>query len=197
MNGSGNTAIAGARTSTLISDDVTNTLARQHKVMQQVVALAYADTVLPGQPGVGDDCRQLVPGGAVRLQLSEEKCDLYMHDLFVLNREHDASDTILKAISAASTAIVGGTLSATNAKIPLLVVAQTFGLVEGINDAAAKSYLFEQVPGLMPTRSSRRGSCIATWSIKTRRRYATKPPPTAPSRIISRCVCRRPSRAIS
>jgi hypothetical protein len=79
----------------------------------------------------------------------DEKCDLYMHDLFVLNREHDRNDTILKTISSVSTAVIGGTLAATNAKIPLLVVAQSFGLIEGVNDAAAKSYLFEQVPGLI------------------------------------------------
>jgi hypothetical protein len=135
--------------STLISDDVTNTLARQHKVMQQVVSLAYADTVLPGQPGVVMTAGNWYQVAQFGFNYVDEKCDLYMHDLFVLNREHDASDSILKTISAASTAIVGATLSASNAKIPLLVVAQTFGLVEGVNDAAAKSYLFEQVPGLI------------------------------------------------
>jgi hypothetical protein len=135
--------------STLISDDVTNTLARQHKVMQQVVALAYADTILPGQAGMVMTSGNWYQVAQFGFNYVDEKCDLYMHDLFVLNREHDASDTILKTISAASTAIIGGTLSATNAKIPLLVVAQSFGLVEGVNDAAAKSYLFEQVPGLI------------------------------------------------
>src|SRR5580692_6941446 len=119
--------------STLISDDVTNTLARQHKVMQQVVSLAYADTVLTGQPGVVMTAGNWYQVAQFGFNYVDEKCDLYMHDLFVLNREHDASDSILKTISAASTAIVGATLSASNAKIPLLAVAQTFGLVEGIN----------------------------------------------------------------
>jgi hypothetical protein len=131
----------------LIADDVTNTLARQHKVMQQMVALAYADTVPPGQPGVVMTPANWYQVAQFGFNYVDEKCDLYMHDLFVLNREHDASD--LKTISDVSTAIVGGALSATDAKIPLRVVAQTFGLVEGINDVAAKSYLFEKVPGLV------------------------------------------------
>jgi hypothetical protein len=135
--------------STLVSDDVANTLARQHKVMQQVVTLAYADTILPGQPGMVMTPASWYQVAQFGFNYVDEKCDLYMHDLFVLNREHDSSDSILKTISAASTAIIGVTLAATNAKIPLLVVAQSFGLVEGVNDAAAKSYLFEQVPGLI------------------------------------------------
>lgn len=117
--------------------------------MAQVVSLAYADAVLPGQPGI-----VMTPQNWYRVVAQfdfnyvDEKCDLYMHDLFVLNREHDRNDTILKTISSVSTAVIGGTLSAANAKIPLLAVAQSFGLIEGVSDAAAKSYLFEQVPGL-------------------------------------------------
>jgi hypothetical protein len=134
---------------TLISDDVAITLRRQHSVMSEVKSLAYADEILPGQQGI-----VLTPEGWYQvakfgLNYVDEKCDLYMHDLFVLNREHDRNDTILKTISGVSTAVIGGTLSAAKAKIPLLAVAQSFGLIEGISDAAAKSYLFEQVPGLI------------------------------------------------
>jgi hypothetical protein len=72
-----------------------------------------------------------------------------MHDLFVLNREHDRNDSILKATNAAALAVIGGAVSAANAKIPLLTFAQSFGLIEGVNDAVAKSYLFEQIPGII------------------------------------------------
>jgi hypothetical protein len=135
--------------STLISDDVATTLARQHGVMAQVVSLAYADAVLPGQPGIVMTPQSWYRVAQFGFNYVDEKCDLYMHDLFVLNREHDRNDAILKTISSVSTAMIGGALSAANAKIPLLAVAQSFGLVEGVSDAAAKSYLFEQVPGLI------------------------------------------------
>jgi hypothetical protein len=131
---------------TLVSDDVAATLGRQHSVMAGVVTLAYADSVLPGQPGILMTPANWYSVAQFGFNYVDEKCDLYMHDLFILNREHDRNDTIFKTVSSVSNAVISGTLAATNAKIPLLVVAQSFGL---INDAAAKSYLFEQVPGLI------------------------------------------------
>ena len=134
---------------TLVSDDVAATLGRQHGVMAGVVTMAYADSILPGQPGIMMTPANWYVVAQFGFNYVDEKCDLYMHDLFVLNREHDRNDSIFKTISSVSNAVISGTLAATNAKIPLLVVAQSFGLIEGVNDAAAKSYLFEQVPGLI------------------------------------------------
>lgn len=134
---------------TLASDDVSVTLTRQHTVMAGIVQLAVADSILPNQTTVMMTPANWYTVANFGFNYVDEKCDLYMHDLFVLNREHDRNDSILKNISNVSTAIIGGTLAATNAKIPLLVVAQSFGLIEGVNDAAAKSYLFEQIPGLI------------------------------------------------
>ena len=134
---------------TLVSDDVAATLGRQHSVMAGVITMAYTDSILPGQQGIMMTPANWYTVAKFGFNYVDEKCDLYMHDLFILNREHDRNDSIFKTVSSVSNAVISGTLAATNAKIPLLVVAQSFGLIEGVNDAAAKSYLFEQVPGLI------------------------------------------------
>jgi hypothetical protein len=83
------------------------------------------------------------------MNVIDQKCDVYMSDLFKLNRERNRNDSILKSMQAASTAIVGVSVAANKAKIPLLSIASAFGLVESINDEASKTYLFEQIPGIV------------------------------------------------
>lgn len=83
------------------------------------------------------------------MNVIDQKCDVYMSDLFKLNRERNRNDSILKSMQAASTAIVGASVAANKSKIPLLSIASAFGLVESVNDEASKTYLFEQIPGVV------------------------------------------------
>ena len=132
------------------TDDVSVVLSRQHQTMWQIAVSAGAVTgevTTPGPLPLQPDQWPSVAGFG--MNYVDEKCDTYMHDLFILNREHDRIDTILKKVDTVSTAIVGVAVSAANAKVPLLAIGQSFGLVESVNDAAAKSYLFEQVPSIV------------------------------------------------
>ncbi len=83
------------------------------------------------------------------MNVIDQKCDVYMSDLFKLSREHARNDSLLKSIQGTSAALVGGTVDSKNAKVPLLAIASAFGLIESINDEASKTYLFEQIPGIV------------------------------------------------
>lgn len=123
--------------------DVKTVLERQTGVMREIVTLSQ----VPVNPGRNILWYQVARFG---MNYVDEKCDVYMNDLFILNRERDRNDSLLKSASTTTNNIVGATLSAASAKIPLLAIANAFGLLLSVNDAATKTYLFEQqIPGIV------------------------------------------------
>ena len=123
--------------------DVSTVLERQTGVMREIARLSQ----VPVSPGHTPLWFEVARFG---LNYVDEKCDVYMNDLFELNRQHDRNDSLLKKTDSVAQAIIGGVVSAASAKIPLLALGQAFGLLQSVNDAAAKSYLFEQqIPGIV------------------------------------------------
>ena len=111
--------------------DVSATVARHQQIMA-----AFRMT----------DARSWYDAAEAGMNYVDEKCDNYMRDLFIMNREHGRIDGILKVLDKTSNAALGVTAAS---KTSLAILAQTFGLAEGVNDSILKSYLFEQVPGVV------------------------------------------------
>jgi hypothetical protein len=78
--------------------------------------------------------------------VGRQDCEIYLDNLFRMNREKGRNDNILAAVSTAAALIVTGT---TTAQKPLSILAAAFGLSIALNDAIFSSYLFNQAPGLV------------------------------------------------
>jgi hypothetical protein len=93
-----------------------------------------------------NDARGWYDAAEAGMNYVDEKCDNYMRDLFIINRDHGRIDGILKVLDTTSNAALGVTGAS---KASMAILAQSFGLAEGVNDSVLKSYLFEQVPGVV------------------------------------------------
>jgi hypothetical protein len=78
--------------------------------------------------------------------VGRQDCEIYLDNLFRMNREKGRNDNILAAVSTAAALIVTGT---TTAQKPLSILAAAFGLSIAVNDAIFQSYMFNQAPGLV------------------------------------------------
>jgi hypothetical protein len=72
-----------------------------------------------------------------------ESCDLYITDLWKLERIKTRNSTILHAAGAATAAILSAQVTPQTAAA-LLVISQAFGLAGVLNNAIADSYLYSQ-----------------------------------------------------
>jgi hypothetical protein len=100
----------------------------------------------------------LTPDGVIRadadwyeiaqwgFNVGRQDCEIYLDNLFRMNREKGRNDNILAAVSTAAALIVTGT---TTAQKPLSILAAAFGLSIALNDAIFQSYMFNQAPGLV------------------------------------------------
>jgi hypothetical protein len=79
--------------------------------------------------------------------IGRQDCEIYLDNLFRMNRERGRNDSIMTAVSTAAAFIVAAT---TKSQTPLSVIAAVFGLSIAANDAIFDSYLFSQAaPGLV------------------------------------------------
>ena len=78
--------------------------------------------------------------------VGRQDCEIYLANLFRMNREKARNDNLLTAVSTAAALIVTAT---TTAQKPLSIIAAAFGLSIAANDAIYQSYLFSQAPGLV------------------------------------------------
>jgi hypothetical protein len=78
--------------------------------------------------------------------VGRQDCEIYLDNLFRMNREKGRNDNILAAVSTAAALIITGT---TTAQKPLSILAAAFGLSIAVNDAIFQSYMFNQAPGLV------------------------------------------------
>lgn len=135
--------------------DAFTDIAHQQKTVMATIVAAYEATLTAdgatkiSVPAPDIETNFWLKVTTFGMNVIDQKCDVYMSDLFKLNRERSRNDSILKSMQAASTAIVGASVAANKSKLPLLSIASAFGLVESINDEASKTYLFEQIPGIV------------------------------------------------
>jgi hypothetical protein len=78
--------------------------------------------------------------------VGRQDCEIYLDNLFRMNREKQRNDGVLTALGTAAAAIVTGT---TTAQKPLSILAAAFGLGIALNDAVLQSFLFTEAPGLV------------------------------------------------
>lgn len=133
----------------LPSSDVSNVIQNQNRVLYYI--LCYSGSVPSCADGV--NVTPPAPGSPVWYDVVEwgfnvgrQDCEVYLGNLFRMNREKGRNDNILAAMSTAAALIVTGT---TSAQKPLSILAAAFGLSIAVNDAIFESYLFSQAPGLV------------------------------------------------
>ncbi len=83
--------------------------------------------------------------------IGRQDCEIYLDNLFRMNRERGRNDAIMTAVSTAAALIVTAT---TKSQKPLSILAAAFGLSIAANDAIFDSYLFSQAPGLVSKKVS-------------------------------------------
>jgi hypothetical protein len=134
------------------ADEFKKVAEQQHQVMVSIVS-AYNDSLIDAngtRAANSNTTNYWLKVTSYGMNVIDQKCDVYMSDLFKLNRERNRNDSILKSMQATTYAIVGAAVDNSRSKLPLLSIASAFGLVESINDEAAKTYLFEQqIPGIV------------------------------------------------
>lgn len=81
--------------------------------------------------------------------IGRQDCEIYLDNLFRMNREKQRNDSMLVAMGTAAAAIVTGTSHSQKA---LSVLAAAFGLTAALNDALFQSYLFTELPGLIANK---------------------------------------------
>lgn len=117
-------------------DDVTATVSRHSDIMA-----TFASVV-----GTRSTSAFWFDAAEVGMNYVDEKCDAYMRDLFIISRQKGRVDGVLKALDKASNAVA---VASSASKLALGILAQSFGLAEGINDSVLQSYLFEEIPGVV------------------------------------------------
>jgi len=110
-----------------------------------VAVLRYIaeDAILPFPPTQESEWYRIAEWG---FNIGRQDCEVYLDNLFRMNREKQRNDSIFTALNTAAAAIITGT---THAQKPLSLVAAAFGLTTAINDALFQSYLFTEAPGLI------------------------------------------------
>jgi len=120
--------------------DVVSSAAIQDKVIGGLVLRSG----LPAKPQPGSDEWYYVT--LAGYNYVDEKCDAYLHDLFIRDREKARAIGLLSATQATTTAI----LSATNAsKAAITVAAEAFGLAGTATAVLADSYLYKVSPSVI------------------------------------------------
>jgi len=99
-------------------------------------------------PGRAEDWYDVAQWG---FNIGRQDCEVYLDNLFRMNREKGRNDNILTAVSTAAALIVTAT---TTSQKPLSILAAAFGLSIAANDAIFQSYLFNQAPGLVSKKVS-------------------------------------------
>jgi hypothetical protein len=74
----------------------------------------------------------------------DEQCDIYLHELFVLDKERDRLKAGLQAADKMSNAVLA---TVNVSKTTMAIVAQSFGLSTQLLDVATDSYLYKTNPG--------------------------------------------------
>jgi hypothetical protein len=122
----------------------------------QLLVLSYLEKSAGYMAADGTLLRQLGPADYAEIaqwgfNIGHQDCEIYMDNLFRLNREKGRNDSILAGLSTAAAGIITGT---TTAQKPLSILAAVFGLSIALNDAIFQSYLFSQAPGLVAKKVS-------------------------------------------
>src|SRR5438309_1388391 len=78
--------------------------------------------------------------------VGRQDCEVYLDNLFRMNRERSRNHNIITSLGTYAAAIVTGT---THAQKPLSIIAAALGFSVALNDAIFDSYLFTQAPGLI------------------------------------------------
>jgi hypothetical protein len=99
-------------------------------------------------PGTTADWYDVAQWG---FNIGRQDCEIYLDNLFRMNRERGRNDALLTAVSTAAALIVTAT---TKSQKPLSILAAAFGLSIQANDAIFDSYLFSQAPGLVSKKVS-------------------------------------------
>jgi hypothetical protein len=99
-------------------------------------------------PGTNADWYDVAQWG---FNIGRQDCEIYLDNLFRMNRERGRNDALLTAVSTAAALIVTAT---TKSQKPLSILAAAFGLSIQANDAIYDSYLFSQAPGLVSKKVS-------------------------------------------
>jgi hypothetical protein len=74
----------------------------------------------------------------------DEQCDIYLHELFVIDKERDRLKAGLQAADKMSNAVLA---TVDVSKTTMAIVAQSFGLSTQLLDVATDSYLYKTNPG--------------------------------------------------
>jgi hypothetical protein len=80
--------------------------------------------------------------------VGRQDCEIYLDNLFRMNREKQRNDSVLAALSTAGIAV----LTVTKSMQAVSIVGAAFGMAVGINDAVLQSYLFTEAPGLVANK---------------------------------------------
>ena len=81
--------------------------------------------------------------------VGRQDCEVYLNNLFRMNREKQRNDSMLVAIGTAAAAFLTSTTSSQKA---LSIVAAAFGMSTALNDALFQSFLFTEAPGLVANK---------------------------------------------
>jgi hypothetical protein len=76
----------------------------------------------------------------------DEKCDIYLHDVFIRGREARRTSSLLTLSGGTTSAIL---TAADASKEALEIVMQLFGLATGAANTIAESYLFKEEPSIV------------------------------------------------
>jgi hypothetical protein len=122
----------------------------------QLLVLSYLEKSAGFVASDGTLIRQLTAADYAEIaqwgfNIGRQDCEIYLDNLFRLNREKGRNDNILAAVSTAAAAILTGT---TTSQKPLSILAAVFGLSIALNDSIFQSYLFSQAPGLVAKKVS-------------------------------------------
>jgi hypothetical protein len=138
----------------LPSSEVNNVMQNQAQALGYIIndsesSIGTVTTDAAGQPRL-----TLAPADWYRVaewgfNVGRQDCEIYMDNLFRMNREKQRNDSVFTALNTAAAAIITGT---STAQKPLSILAATFGLSSAINDAVFQSYLFTEAPGLVSNK---------------------------------------------
>ncbi len=123
-----------------MEQDVSTAAARQSRIMDILAFNAVDEQLSPRDNALWYDVVQY------GFNFVDEKCDYYLLNLFILDRERGRIKGGLVLLDKTTGAIL--TVSSIS-KASIQIVAQAFGFAQGITDIVANSYLFSISPALV------------------------------------------------
>jgi hypothetical protein len=132
----------------LPSSEVDTVVQNQVQVLNYIVTDSGIglDATAQARPLLAADWYRVAEWG---FNVGRQDCEVYLDNLFRMNREKQRNDSAFTALNTAAAAILTGT---TTTQKPLSILAAAFGLSSAINDAIFQSYLFTEAPGLVSNK---------------------------------------------